>query len=141
MMPPSVRALGSDGVLKLVFTSFGDEAAKGSAAISALRALQAALDPQFADAWPMAILMLNWYAMLGALDDAYAIAERIVTNFERTGRLILINLPPIWLPELSAFRRDPRFDEFTARLGMVEYWQAHGPPDGCELKDGKLRFR
>jgi TolB-like protein len=138
MMPPSARALGSDGVLKLVFAAFGDDAGKGAAATSALRALQVALDPQIADAWPMAILMLNWYAMLGALDDAYTIAERIVTSFERTGRLILINLPPIWLPELTAFRRDPRFREFTARLGFVDYWQTHGPPDGCELKDGKL---
>jgi TolB-like protein len=138
MMPPGVRALGSDGILKLVFTAFADDTGKSSAAISALRALQAALDPQIADAWPMAILMLNWYAMLGALDDAYAIAERIATSFERTGRLILINLPPIWLPELKAFRQDPRFREFTTRLGFVDYWRAHGPPDGCELKDGKL---
>ena len=57
----------------------------------------------------MAILMLNWYAMLSTMDDAFAIAGRIVMNFERTGRLILINLTPIWLPELTASRRDPRF--------------------------------
>lgn len=137
VMPPSARAAGSDDVVKLVFTAF-DDAVKRSAAISALRALQAALGPQIADAWPMAILMLNWYAMLSAMDDAYAIAGRIVMNFERTGRLILINLTPIWLPELTAFRRNPRFHDFTARLGFVDYWQAYGPPDGCELKDGKL---
>ena len=34
----------------------------------------------------MAILMLNWYAMLSTMDDAFAIAGRIVMNFERTGR-------------------------------------------------------
>jgi len=48
------------------------------------------------------------------------------------------NIMPIWLPDLVAFRRDPRFDEFTVRLGLHEYWKANGPPDGYALRDGRL---
>jgi len=76
--------------------------------------------------------------LLGAIDDAYAIAGRIVRQLERSERLITINLPAIWKPDLVAFRRDPRFQEFTARLGLPEYWKVHGPPDGYTLQDGRL---
>jgi len=48
------------------------------------------------------------------------------------------NIMPIWLPDLVAFRRDPRFDEFSVRLGLHEYWKANGPPDGYALRDGRL---
>jgi len=24
------------------------------------------------------------------------------------------------------------------RMGLFEYWNVYGPPDNCELKDGKL---
>ena len=43
-----------------------------------------------------------------------------------------------WMPELAPFRRDPRFHEFTARLGLQKYWEAKGPPDGYLLEKGRL---
>ena len=43
--------------------------------------------------------------------------------------------------EMSPFRRDARFQEFVTRLGMMPYWEKYGPPDDCDLKDGKLSCR
>ena len=133
----TVRSAGGEDVVRLLYRAFGDPASRASA-VAALRTLYAGLDPRIAESWPMAILTLNWYVLLGAIDDAYAIAGRVVGQLERSGRLISINLPAIWKPDLVAFRRDPRFHEFTARLGLPEYWKAHGPPDGYTLQDGRL---
>ena len=69
------------------------------------------------------------------------IAQRIVTRLEQSRPLVTVNLPPIWLPELAEFRSDPRFREFTNRLGLIEYWNAHGPPDGYRLEQGRLVAR
>jgi hypothetical protein len=87
------------------------------------------------------MLTLNWYAMLGALDDAYETAQRMLATFARTGVLNSVNLPPLWLPELRAFRLDPRFGDFAASLGLIDYWKQRRPPDSCELRDGRLIFQ
>ena len=137
VLPEAVRAAGGADVVGLLYRAFGDVANRASA-VSALRTLYARLDPRIGESWPMAILTLHWYVLLGAIDDAYAIAGRIVRQLERSERLITINLPAIWKPDLVAFRRDPRFQEFTARLGLPEYWKVHGPPDGYTLQDGRL---
>ena len=44
----------------------------------------------------------------------------------------------IWTPELLPFRRDARFQRFAERLNFIDYWSVYGPPDGYELKDGRL---
>jgi hypothetical protein len=80
----------------------------------------------------------NWYARLGALDDAYETTDRMVRNFKRSGILNTVNLPPFWLPELRAFRQDPRFQDLAESLGLVQYWKQRGPPEGHELRDGRL---
>jgi hypothetical protein len=103
-----------------------------------LRALYRRLEPRIAHGWLTAILFLNWYVLLGAMDDAYDSAQRLVTHLERARRLLNVNVMPIWLPDLVAFRCDPRFHEFTARLGLHAYWKANGPSDGYALQDGRL---
>jgi hypothetical protein len=42
---------------------------------------------------------------------------------------------------MKPFRQDPRFNALAARLGFMEYWEKYGPPDGYELRDGKLICR
>jgi tetratricopeptide (TPR) repeat protein len=39
-----------------------------------------------------------------------------------------------WLPQLRAFRDDPRFAELVGIMGLIEYWGVFGPPDGCSLE-------
>src|SRR5262249_53483190 len=41
-------------------------------------------------------------------------------------------------PERRAFRSAPTFQEFCSRLGLTEYWEQYGAPDGCEIKGGRL---
>jgi len=106
--------------------------------VSALRALVNKADPKVLDMWPMTVLTLNWYAILGVLDDAFDFAERLVQNLARTGVVNALNLGPLWLPEHLAFRRDPRFGDLAAALGLTDYWKEHGPPDNCEFRDGRL---
>ena len=44
----------------------------------------------------------------------------------------------LWVFWMRPFRQDLRFQAFATRLGLMEYWQHYGPPDDCDLKDGKL---
>jgi len=136
-LPAAVSAAGAEDVVRLVYRALGDGATT-DAALAALRQLYARLDSRIADGWPMAILGINWYVLLGSMDDAYAIAQRLIAQLEGARHLTNINIMPIWLPELVAFRRDRRFHEFTVGLGLFEYWKVHGPPDGYALKDGRL---
>jgi len=46
----------------------------------------------------------------------------------------------LWVPEMRPFRRDPRFQPFAERLGLMDYWLKHGPPDDREIRQGKLFF-
>ena len=137
VLPASVRDHGGDDVVGLVYTALADRN-RASEAVARLRALREKVDPAIIDNWPMVMLSIIWYAMLGALDDAYETAQRIVQTFRRTGILNAINLPPLWIPELRPFRLDPRFQTFVTDLRLTEYWSERGPPDGCKLDGNRL---
>jgi hypothetical protein len=47
----------------------------------------------------------------------------------------------LWIEQMGAFRRDARFQAFVERLGLVDYWSQYGPPDNCELRNGRLICR
>ena len=106
------------------------------AALDALNDLLAVLEPPRIGP-VLAIQIVAWYTMLGALKQAYELAHRAVDYAQRFDTMGLL-LTWLWHPELYPFRRDARFEPFVARLAMVEFWQLYGPPDGCELCDGGL---
>lgn len=82
--------------------------------------------------------LLDWQVRLGALDAAFDICARIVAAWRRTGHLATLNLFAIWSIHMRPFRIDPRFSDFVKQLGMFDYWQEHGAPDGHQLRDGRL---
>jgi hypothetical protein len=86
------------------------------------------------------VLSTEWCAMLGALDPAYEVVNDGLDNLQRSGA-IGGTWGGLWLPEMRSFRRDPRFQALADRLGLMEYWKQYGPPDDCELRDGKLICR
>lgn len=98
-----------------------------ASALVALDQLVAVLDPPSIGP-VLGIQIVAWYTMLGALDEAYEFAQRAIDRAQRLDSMGLL-LTWLWHPELRPFRGDGRFESFVARLGMVEFWQAHGPPD------------
>lgn len=77
--------------------------------------------------------------MLGAPDAAYELAMWCVDQRPRMPGSI--EWSDVWMPEMRSFRTDPRFQTFVTRLNLMDYWKQFGPPDNCELKDGKISCR
>jgi TolB-like protein len=79
------------------------------------------------------------FTLLDAADTAHKLAEICFDTAAPGATQHVAALELMWwAPELRAFRTDPRFQEFCSRLGLTEYWEQYGPPDGCELKQGRL---
>jgi hypothetical protein len=88
------------------------------------------------------MLLLHWAVVFGDLDLAFLICNRTLDQFELQGAIPVPDfLSQLWLPELRAFRQDPRFQVFATRLGLMEYWQQYGSPDEFDVKDGKLTYQ
>ena len=81
--------------------------------------------------------LLVWYTMLGDLDAAFGVMNRAADHHATQGFVGSV-WGWLWLPELRPFRRDPRFQGFVKRLGLLGYWERYGPPDGHELRGGLL---
>lgn len=68
-------------------------------------------------------------ARQGDIDGAYREVSRPWPNSRR-------HTMYLFYPELKAFRRDPRFMPFAARLGLVDYWtRTNRWPDFCAEPD------
>lgn len=68
------------------------------------------------------------YAWLGDMEPAYAEMQMMTYP----NRLIFI-------PELAAFRKDPRFETEARRIGLVDYWRATGiTPDFCAAEQAPV---
>lgn len=85
----------------------------------------------------LAVQIIAFYTMLGALDEAYEFASRALDYAARFDTMGIL-LPWLWHPELLPFRKDARFSGLAARLRLADYWLLRGPPDGCTLRDGRL---
>lgn len=135
VLPDSILGKGGEETVRLIYGARGDPARK-PAAIAALQSLTSRLNPE---EWVLKVWGMNWSSQLGALDLAYELAEQLRVQFEN-------NSPTnawawLWTPEVHAFRLDPRFQAFTTRLGLMDFWLKYGPPDGCDLQGGKLTCR
>jgi adenylate cyclase len=133
VLSPAWRAAGGVDAIKSVY---GALSGSSRDAIAALRKLEERLRDEDLDLITSKRLMM-WYTLLGALDFAYESANRALDSFAQSGT-VGIAWGILWIPEMREFRRDLRFQAFVTRLGLMEYWQQYGPPDGCELRDGML---
>jgi Tfp pilus assembly protein PilF len=102
------------------------DASQREAAITWLRKVEGEVDPPFA---------ITHYAMLGAVDDAFRVAEGYDLFDDRNYLLRPANL---WAPRTAAFRRDPRFVALAKRWGLLDYWQRVAVSDLCTLNDSGL---
>jgi TolB-like protein len=82
-----------------------------------------------------------YYALMAANEVAYGLLNECLDRWapgEALTSKASVSHLLVFSPELRAFRQDPRFQALETRLGLMEYWQRFGPPDDCDLKDGKL---
>jgi TolB-like protein/DNA-binding winged helix-turn-helix (wHTH) protein len=130
-------------VMRLVYAALADPAQR-SAALAARTRLYpkpdaaGQLGAASVDAAPCLASSFN-YALLGELDVAYDLANQCLDQVVPRGILSdgSASADP-FIAELRPFRRDARFQALATRLGLMAYWQQYGPPDDCDLQDGKL---
>jgi TolB-like protein len=137
VLAPEILEAGGAAIVDSIYAAAG--AADKQVAIDALQTLRAG-PARVAMTRPiMMMLATNWYTRLGALDLAFEVANTTLDELEETGVLVgAIHVGAYWLPEMRPFRRDPRFQVFVRRLGLMEYWKQFGPPDEGDLKNGEL---
>ncbi len=134
-LPASMRVAGGDAVMMRAYDAIGDPARKPAAAAE-LHRLLGRLKADDLDA-NTERLMIETFAQLDALDLAFRLAHQSLDRSARSGTVGSL-WGSLWVPEMRPFRRDPRFEGFVTRLGMMPYWMKFGPPDDCDLKNGKL---
>jgi TolB-like protein len=138
-LPPPMRSPDTEQVVRTVFAAFANARSRATAveALDRLRARAGRNIPflQFARR-----RFMLWYTMLGAFDQAFAAAKESLDDFATHGS-IGAAWGFMWMPEMLPFRHDPRFQAFAARMKLFDYWNKFGPPDNCELRDGKLLCR
>ena len=136
---PRIRDAGGADVTRAVYSALGDVARKPAAA-RALRELVHKLAGSQID--PLAYRdFIVEFVMLGAIDEAYDLADGYLKEFGEAGTGSGAAWSFLWLPEMRAFRVDPRFQTFAERLNLLAYWEQHGSPDTCDLKARKLTCR
>ena len=131
-----IRSAGGAEVVRLVYSALADPTKK-PAARQALQSLVHKLGVSNIETSSQRAFLED-FAMLDALDPAYDLANQYVDEFARSGTGGGAAWGLLWLPEMRSFRLDPRFQGFVTRLNLIDYWKQYGPPDDCDLKDGKL---
>lgn len=138
-LAPALRNAGGGEVCAIVYDALlGRRPA--TEAVTALDRISGALatDIPSVDCTGNAGLFMDWYVQLGAIERAFSVAERIVAERQAQRPHDIFSLLTLWRPRFAPFREHPRFASLVGRLGMMVYWERHGPPDGYTLRSGKL---
>jgi hypothetical protein len=132
VLPAAVRARDGATLVTQLFDALESET-KREHALRALDAVAASLRAGRTESFASSMFLMNWYALLGDLDRAYAAADRWVALAASSGLSGIPHNAGFWLDEMRGFRADDRFHGIAARLGMIDYWRKSGAPDGCRL--------
>jgi len=135
-LSPQILSLGGAEAVQRVCKALSGRAARQEA-VASLDQLERAL-PADASGGILRKRFLVWYAMLGDLDAAYASMHGTLDHYNARRGSFGAAWGCLWLHELREFRRDPRFQELATRMKLFDYWNEYGPPDGCEIRQGKL---
>ena len=137
-LSPPLRQAGGVEAAERYFAAVADPRQRGQA-IEAVERMRAALGPQNTPQ-PIKRRLMLWNVALGDLSQAFEIANESLDYFAKSGT-IGAAWGFLWMEEMRPFRQDERFQTFAARMNLFEYWSKFGPPDNCELRDGKLVCR
>jgi serine/threonine protein kinase len=139
-LPAEARQAGAVEVIRLLHKALADPAERRNA-IAALDGLNIQGPESGMGSFPMLMLSMNWYTMLGDVDRAYLVSDRWLAESRRSGLSGIPFIFGFWLPEMRPFRTDPRFQELARHMGFIAYWEKFGPPDDCQLRSGTLSCR
>jgi hypothetical protein len=134
-LSPPLRVAGGAAAIKAFYAAMSDGSCAAKA-IGALRSWEDNLQIEDVDLRTAQRLM-RWYTLLGAVDLAYNTGLRTLDRCA-AGGTVGVAWGLLWMIEMRAFRQDVRFQSFVERLGLIEYWERYGPPDGSELHNGVL---
>jgi TolB-like protein/Tfp pilus assembly protein PilF len=135
---PPLRQANAERVTEQVFAAMASPGKRGEA-LGALDRLRAELGPAKVPQ-PIRRRFMLWYTELGALPQAFEIANESLDQYAPSGTLGAA-WGFLWMKEMLPFRQDPKFQQLAARMKLFDYWNEYGPPDNCELRDGKLICR
>ncbi len=77
-------------------------------------------------------VVISDLAAMGDVDDAFKLVQGYQPGLSRTGATTAF----LFLPATANLRRDPRFLNLAARIGLLQYWRATGHwPDFCRDPD------
>lgn len=137
-LPAEFAAHGGGDTIRQVFCAARGRAPPATL-VRSLNALRTNVTPTAMTQF-MKRRFIVWYAMIGALDEAFQVITESLDYFARSGT-IGTAWGFLWLPELLPLRQDPRFQAVSRRMGLFDYWRRYGPPDRCELQGGVLICR
>ena len=137
LLPPPLADSAAEAQLRRIFSGL-ENPDRRQDGIAALRELVARAGAILEAGGPVLLMLVNWATLLGALDEAYELANRFAAMLEN--RKAFRGFPgSLWKPEMHGFRADPRFHTFVSRLGLPEYWRRFGSPDGYAWTPAGLR--
>jgi adenylate cyclase len=129
------REAGGFEAIQSFYRAQADQSRRDGA-IAALQAWEATMQPADLDLSTEQRLVV-WFTMLGAIEAAHDVAQRIVDRLTPQGT-IGSGWGILWTREMLAFRECPRFQQLLSRLGLIGYWRQYGPPDNCALRGDLL---
>ena len=132
-MPDAMRQAGGGEAVRLLVEALKSPAQREKALL-ALDVLAGRLHGAGTASFATLMFGINGYAMLGDLDRAFAASEQWLQLSARSGLSGIPHNSGFWLPEMSVFRADRRFEALATRMGLVAYWRKFGAPDHCELR-------
>ncbi|HEU5135830.1 MAG TPA: protein kinase [Steroidobacteraceae bacterium] len=131
-MPEAMRQSDGAATVRLLYEALRSPAQRETA-LRSFDALAARLRDAGTTSFASLMFCINGYAMLGDLDRAYAASAQWLQLSANSGLSGIPHNSGFWLPEMRAFRADPRFETLASNMGLVAWWRRYGAPDHCEL--------
>jgi hypothetical protein len=127
-MPDTFRQAGGATVVRQLHDALRVDAQRESSLL-ALDALDGRLRAAGNTSFATVMFSMNWCTMLGDLDRAFAASSQWLQLSADTGLSGIPQNAGFWLPEMRAFRADPRFGPLASNMGFTAYWRKFGGPD------------
>jgi serine/threonine protein kinase len=136
-MPAPIREADGAATIRLLHEALKSPSQREKALL-ALDGLNGRMREARTTSFATLMFSMNWYVMLGDLDRAFDASSEWLQLSVDSGLSGIPYNSGFWLPEMSAFRADPRFESLASQAGFTVWWRRFGAPDHCELREKLL---